>query len=53
MEDRNKDKEQLQNELMGLCKKIDELEHIKATQKQTEKKFLSFPVSSLLSMPMM
>lgn len=33
MEDRDKDKEQLQNELMGLHKKIDELEHVKASQK--------------------
>ncbi|HAJ33786.1 MAG TPA: hypothetical protein DCK79_10605 [Candidatus Atribacteria bacterium] len=38
MEDRDKDKEQLQNELMGLHKKIDELEQVKASQKQTKKK---------------
>ncbi|MBU4227106.1 PAS domain S-box protein [bacterium] len=34
----DKDKEQLQNELMELRKKITELELIKANQKQTEKK---------------
>lgn len=40
MEDRDKDKEQLQNELMGLHKKIDELEHVKASQKQIDKKLV-------------
>ena len=38
MEDRDKDKEQLLNELMKLYTKITELEHVKASQKQTEKK---------------
>ena len=36
--DRDKGKEQLLNELMELRTKITELEHIKANQKQTEKK---------------
>ncbi|GAI10524.1 unnamed protein product, partial [marine sediment metagenome] len=40
MEDRDKDKEQLQNELMGLHEKIAQLEHVKASQKQTEKKLV-------------
>jgi len=40
MED--KDKEQQQNELMGLPKKITELENIKTSQKQTEKKLVKF-----------
>ena len=51
--DRDKGKEQLLNELMEFRTKITELENIKASQKQTEKKFLSFPVSFQLSMPMM
>jgi len=38
MGDSDKDKEQLQNGLMGLHKKIVELESVKASQKQTEKK---------------
>ncbi|GAJ05801.1 unnamed protein product, partial [marine sediment metagenome] len=38
MGDRGKDKEQLLNELMKLRTKITELEHVKASQKQTEKK---------------
>lgn len=38
MRDRDKDKEQLLNELMKLRKKIVELENVKANQKQTEKK---------------
>jgi len=38
LEDRDKDKEQLQNELMELRKKINKLEYIKANYKQTEKK---------------
>ena len=38
MGDRDKGKEQLLNELMELRTKITELEHIKANQKQTEKK---------------
>jgi len=38
MEDRDKDKEQLQNGLMGLHEKIDKLEQVKASHKQTEKK---------------
>ncbi|GAI69026.1 unnamed protein product, partial [marine sediment metagenome] len=38
MKDRDKDKEQLQNELMELRKKITELERIKVSQKQTEEK---------------
>ena len=38
MRDGDKDKEQLQNELMKLRKKVDEIEHEKARQKQTEKK---------------
>jgi PAS domain S-box-containing protein len=38
MEDSDKDKEQLQNGLMGLHNKIIELESVKASQKQTEKK---------------
>ena len=38
MEDREIDIEQLKNELMGLRKKIDELEHKKTSQKQAEKK---------------
>jgi len=33
MRDRDKEKEQLKNELMGLRKKIDESEHVKANQK--------------------
>jgi PAS domain S-box-containing protein len=40
MEDRDKDKEQLQNELMRLHEKIAQLEHVKASQKQTEKKLV-------------
>ena len=40
MGDRDKDKEQLQNELMELHKKIDELEQAKSSQKQTEKKLV-------------
>ena len=38
MEDRDKDKEQLQNELTKLPKKIAQLKHVKASQKQTEEK---------------
>ncbi len=38
MEDRDKDKEQLQNELTKLPKKIAHLKHVKASQKQTEEK---------------
>jgi len=38
MRDRDKDKGQLQNELMGLRKKIDELEHEKASQKKNNGK---------------
>jgi len=38
MTDRDKDKEQLINELMELRKKITELEHTQDNQKQTEKK---------------
>ncbi|GAI86970.1 unnamed protein product, partial [marine sediment metagenome] len=38
MEDRDKDKELLINELMGLHKKIAELEYVNARHKQTEKK---------------
>jgi len=38
MGDSDKDKEQLQNGLMGLHNKIIELESVKASQKQTEKK---------------
>jgi len=33
MEDRDKDKEQFQNKLTELHKKIDELEHVKANHK--------------------
>ena len=40
MGDKNKDKEQLLNELMELRKKITELEHTQANQKQTEKKLI-------------
>jgi len=38
MEDRDKDKEKLQNELMELRKKIAQLEQVEASQEQTEKK---------------
>ncbi|MBA7543307.1 hypothetical protein ES705_35637 [subsurface metagenome] len=38
MRDRDKDKERLLNELMEVRKKITELEDIKTSQKQTEKK---------------
>ena len=38
MEDRDKDKEQLLNELMNVRTKIAELENVKTSQKQTEKK---------------
>jgi len=38
MKSKEKTKEQLQNELMGLHKKIGELEQVKASQKQTEEK---------------
>jgi len=38
MEDRDKDKEQLQNELTKLPKKIAHLKQVKASQKQTEEK---------------
>lgn len=37
MKDREKDKEQLLNELMKLRTKITKLEHVKANYKQTEK----------------
>jgi len=40
MRDRDKDKGQLQNELMGLRKKIDELEHEKASQKKIMEKLV-------------
>ena len=40
MGDREKDKEQLKNELMELHKKIDELECEKAQQKQAEEKLV-------------
>ena len=42
MGDRDKDKEQLQNELMELHKKIAQLEQVKASQEQTEKKLAKF-----------
>ena len=38
MKSKEKTKEQLQNELTELHKKIDELEQVKASQKQTEEK---------------
>ena len=44
MEDRDKDKEQLQNELIKLRRQITGLKKVKTSQKQTEKKleFLRF-----------
>jgi len=38
MEDRDKDKEQLQNELIKLRRQITGLEKVKTSQKQTEEK---------------